>query len=287
MSEPRERRGWQSGAAAALGAAISLGAGCGPAPTAEPAPLVAVSVLPQAWFVAQLAGDRVRVAVMIPPGASPATHEPAIADVRAIEEAALYARVGHLPFETAWLARLLSERTDLPIVSAPGAEDPAIDPHVWLAPRNARAMARSLHGALSKLLPADREALDANLAALLGEIDAVDAHCRRRLAPKRGGRFWVFHPAWGHFAEAYGIVQVAIQREGKEPDARALAELIRQAKAARVPVVFVQPHFDTAAARVIASEIGARVEVLDPLAYSWGQNLRHAADALAAAVVPE
>jgi zinc transport system substrate-binding protein len=287
MDEPREGKGWQTVAAAALGAAIPLVAGCGSAPTAEPAPLVAVSVLPQAWFVAQLAGDRVRVAVMIPPGASPASHEPAIEDVRAIDEAILYVRVGRLPFETAWLARLLAERKDLPVVSAPGAGDPATDPHVWLAPRSARAMARSLHGALAKQLPADREALDAGLAALLGEIDATDAYCRQRLAPKRGGRFWVYHPAWSHFAEAYGLVQVAIQRGGKEPDARTLADLIRQAKAARVPVVFVQPHFDTAAAHVIANEIGARVEVLDPLAYPWARNLRHAADALAAAAVPE
>ncbi|MDH3214113.1 MAG: zinc ABC transporter substrate-binding protein [Myxococcales bacterium] len=276
-----------SRAAPALLAAIGLLVGCGAPTTTEAVPLVAVSVLPQAWFVERIAGDRVRVAVMIPPGASPAFFEPTLAQVEAIAEAALYVAVGNLPFEAAWLDRLLAERGDLPVVSVSARAERDTDPHLWVSPRYARAMARSIHGALTQRLPQQRNALDANLAGLLAEIDAVDDYCRRRLAPKRGGTFLVFHPAWGHFAEEYGLVQIAIERDGKEPDARALAERIRGARAAGVPVVFAQPHFNPASAEIVAHAIGARVEILDPLAYAWGDNLRHVADALAGAAVVE
>jgi zinc transport system substrate-binding protein len=248
---------------------------------------VAVSILPQAWFVERIAGDRVRIAVMIPPGANPAFHEPGVEQVRAIAGAALYLELGHLPFESAWLDRLLAEQPGLPVVRVVTTVDRDADPHVWVSPRFARVMARSTHAALATLLPQYRGALDSNLTQLLDEIDAVDAHCRRRLESRRGGTFLVFHPAWGHFAEEYGLVQIAIQREGKGPDAHALAALIQQARGVGVKVVFAQPHFDSASAEVIAAEIGARVELIDPLAYAWADNLRQVADAVADAVALE
>jgi zinc transport system substrate-binding protein len=287
MSEARDRTRGNPSAAAAWLAGLCLVAGCGAPAPSDDVPLVAVSVLPQAWFVDRIAGDRVRVAVMIPPGASPAFHEPGIEQVRAIAGAALYLEMGHLPFESAWLDRLLAEQPALPVVRSVTTVDLDADPHVWVSPRFARVMARRIHAALATLLPQHREALDSNLARLLDEVDAVDAHCRRRLESRRGGTFLVFHPAWDHFAEEYGLLQIAIQREGKEPDAGALATLIQQARGAGVKVVFAQPHFDSASAEVIAAEIGARVELIDPLAYAWSDNLRQVADAIADAVALE
>ena len=101
---------------------------------------------------------------MIPPGASPVFHEPGFEQVRAIAEAALYLELGHLPFETAWLDRLLLEQPALPVVSVVTTVDRDADPHVWVSPRFARVMARSTHAALATLLPQYREALDSNLA---------------------------------------------------------------------------------------------------------------------------
>ncbi|MDH3521163.1 MAG: zinc ABC transporter substrate-binding protein, partial [Myxococcales bacterium] len=77
-----------------------------------------------------------------------------------------------------------------------------------------------------------------------------------------------------------------IERDGKAPDARALAALIASTRAAGVKVIFAQPHFDRASADVIAREIGARVEMLDPLAYDWVESLRAVARALPEGIVP-
>src|SRR5690606_3888118 len=99
-----------------------------------------------------------------------------------------------------------------------------------------------------------------------------------------GQRFLVFHPSWGYFAAAYGLVQVAIEHEGKEPGARALAGIIEQAKAEGIRVVFVQQQSAGASARAVAEAIGGRVVPLDPLAPDYLANLRRSAQAIAEAL---
>jgi zinc transport system substrate-binding protein len=280
-----------SQARALLGLALlglACGAGCGPrAPDARP--LVAVSVPPQAWFVDQIAGGRVRVEVMVPPGASPTSYAPTFAQLRAMEEAVLYVRVGHraFPFEAAWLDRLLAEGRGVRVVdSSAGIPFEAGDPHVWLAPADARIMARNIAAALADVLPDEGAVLAASRARLLAEIDAVDADLRAVLGPHRGQVFVVFHPAWGTLARAYGLRQLAIEEGGKEPGPRQLLDLIARTRALGVRVVFAQPEFDRASAALVAREIGARLEIIDPLAYDWASNLRAVARKLAEGSVP-
>lgn len=250
-------------------------------------PVVAVSVAPQAWFVKRIAGERVRVLVMVPPGASPVTHAPTLAQMRALSEAVLYVRVGHpaFPFEAAWLERVLSEMDGLRILDTVSQTRAGTDPHVWLDPERARELARNVADALVELLPADREALLAALDPLLAEIDAVEAELRARLEPLRGGAFMVFHPAWNPLTARYGLEQIAIEADGKEPSAPELARLIEMGRRRGVRVIFAQPHFDPASAAAVAREIGARVELIDPLAYEWADNLREVARSLSEGVV--
>ena len=101
--------------------------------------------------------------------------------------------------------------------------------------------------------------------------------------PLRSRRFMVFHPAWGYFADTYGLTQIAIEQEGKEPGARALTALIEQARAKQVRVIFVQPQFNRKTAQRLAAAIGGRVEPIDPLAENYIDNLRRVARLIAEA----
>lgn len=286
---PRARR---RRARAGLWLALAAGAGsawgtaaCGPAPEAPSRPVVVVSVVPYAWLVERVAGDLVECVVMIPPGASPAAYEPTLDERRALERASLYVKVGHshFPFEAAWLDRLLEERPELPVVDgSPGPERIEDDPHVWLSPARMATTARAVAEALAARLPEHAEALRVGESAVLAEIAATEERVRVTLAPARGRTFVVLHPAWGQLAHEYGLVQLAIQHGNREPDPRRLEEVIARARALGVGVVFVQPQFDPASARVVAEAIGARVETLDPLAPDWPANLVHAAERLAA-----
>ncbi|MGH0037349.1 MAG: metal ABC transporter solute-binding protein, Zn/Mn family [Myxococcota bacterium] len=264
--------------------------GCGGERSAGAArPLVLVSVAPQRSFVRRLAGDRVDVEVMVPPGANPVLFEPTLGQLRALQEAALYVKVGHpdFPFEQAHLAQLLDEHPELPVADgAAGTALRAGDPHYWLAPGPARAMARSIARALVERFPEHRDEFQANLAALLADIDTLDRELRRTLAGSRGARFFVFHPGWGYFAEAYGLLQVAVEQDHKTPTAHRTAELASAAREAGVRAIFVQPQFDPRAARLLAEEIGARPIVLDPLAEDWFANMARAGRLLAEHSVP-
>jgi zinc transport system substrate-binding protein len=87
-------------------------------------------------------------------------------------------------------------------------------------------------------------------------------------------QFMVFHPSWGYFAQAYGLKQIPIEIEGKEPKPAQLRELIERARQDGIQFIFVQPQFSAKSARVIAGEIGAQVVIADPLAEDWTANLR-------------
>jgi zinc transport system substrate-binding protein len=239
---------------------------------------VVVAIQPQAYFVETLGGDRVQVMVMIPPGANPATYEPAPAQLRALAGADLYLGISPLPFEQAWRERLLSVN---PVYydSAEGIELDGGDPHIWLSPSLVTQQAKNITAALCEV---DEQAADyyqERLEAFLAELSALDQELAESLAGLAGTRFLVYHPAWHYLAREYGLEQVAIEVEGNEPGAGQLAELIEQARAENVRVLFVSPQHSQRSARMIAEEIGAQVVEIDPLARDWAGNLHHVAAA--------
>lgn len=152
------------------------------------------------------------------------------------------------------------------------------DPHIWLAPKLVAIQARAVRDGLMEIDPANREAYDRNLEAFLKEIDALDRELKEAFQGLGDHRhLLVFHPAWGYFCRAYGLHQVAVEKEGKEPTAKGLALLIRQAKEEKARVILVQPQFSTRSAETVAKAIQGEVVAVDPLAQDWTDNLRRVA----------
>jgi zinc transport system substrate-binding protein len=142
-------------------------------------------------------------------------------------------------------------------------------------------MAVAIRDALTRLDPDGAAVYAANQAAFDAELAALDRELAALLAPLGRRSFLVYHPAWGYFADAYGLEQVPIEHEGKAPGARRLASLIEQARAADTRVIFVQPQFDKRAAERVATAIGGRVETVNPLAEDYADNLRRVARLIA------
>jgi zinc transport system substrate-binding protein len=293
-------------ALACLGAA---GGGCAPS---EPPPAtgekisVFVSIPPLADFVQRIGGDRVAVSVLVPPGQSPHTYEPTPRQMTELAQAKVFFAIG-LPFEKLLTEKLTAANPNLRIANLrsgiklrqltpeeahaeeadephaekaaepqrPGSERPAAepDPHVWLSPKNMHIIASTIAVTLAQIDFAHAEQYSASLQALQKEISAVDARIAQALAPLRGKEFFVFHPAFGYFGDAYGLKQVPVEVEGKEPGARQLAEFIREAKARGVKVIFVQPQFSTRSAEAVARAIGGAVVPMDDLARDTLGNL--------------
>jgi zinc transport system substrate-binding protein len=272
---------------------------------------VFVSVLPLQTFVEKVGGEHVDVHAMVRPGFNPHSYDPTAQQIAALSEAELYVRAG-VPFEAAWMNRIRSANRKMQVLdlragldlremdahdadghSGPGAGQDRTDehrdtgggdPHVWTDPSLVKQMAAGIRDKLSELDPAHQKDFRENYEAFAAELYALDCDIRLLLDDLPSRRFMVFHPSWGYFAEAYGLTQVPIENEGKEPGPRALAALIEQAKREQVKVVFVQPQFDKKSAAQVARAIGGRVLAIDPLAPDYSANLRRVAQQIAGVV---
>jgi zinc transport system substrate-binding protein len=263
---------------------------------------VTVSIPPQAFLVKQIGGEFVSVAVLLPPGQSHETYEPTPQAMTRVSEAELFCKIG-VPFETRLLSKIGGELKNVRTVdtwegitflamthahehaspeSAAGHQAAASDPHIWLDPNLMKIQAANICAGLVDIDSSHKEVYQQNLRTLQHLLDETDRNIRDLLTPFHGRAFYVFHPAFGYFADAYGLRQEAIEVEGKEPTARQLADLIEQAARDSVRAVFVQPQFPKKQVAVVAGALNAEVVILDPLAEDYLSNLRDIAGKIAA-----
>jgi len=252
---------------------------------------VFVSILPQKYMVDQVGGDRIHVSVLVGPGQSPATYEPTPKQMSRLQKALVYFRIG-VPFEREWMARLQSINPHMKVFDiwkAVWQQDrshveqyaaqcqAAHDPHVWTSPPLVKMMIRHIRNTLVEWDPAHAQEYEANNNRFAKDLDQLDADIQQLLAPITNRKFMVFHSSWCYFAETYGLEQISIETEGKEPGPRTLAKIIDRGKREGIKVIFVQPQFSRQTARAIARAIGATVVPVDPLAENYLGNLRHVA----------
>jgi zinc transport system substrate-binding protein len=275
-------------AAYLLSALLLFGCARKEEPAASGKPVVFASIMPQAGLARAIAGDRAEIHVLIGEGQSPHAYEPTARQLARLGEADLLLAIG-MPFEKHLLKKIAPLYPDLSIVGTEKGiklrnmrqgSHGATDPHIWLNPANAAIIAENIFQALEKTDPAHADEYHRNSNALAKKLKQLDAEIRAMLAPYKGRRFYVFHPSFGYFADAYGLKQVAIELDGKVPSPRQLAALIDRAKADGVKTVFVQKQFPADSAKAIANAIGGKVVPLDPLAEDCVANLRLIAESL-------
>lgn len=236
---------------------------------------IMVSILPQVDFVENIGKDKVSVSTMIPPGFSPATYEPSIEQLKKLNGADLYIKIGHIPFEKTQMKRLKDLNPKMKITdSSEGIEIYKGDPHIWMSPRLVKIQVENIYQALVKTDPRNKNFYEKNKNEYLTKLDDLDTELQNAFAKMAGKKILVFHPAFGYLARDYGFEQIAIEMEGKEPGAENLAKIIDTAKREKIKTVFVQKQFSQKNAKSIAQQIGGNVVPLDPLAENYIENLR-------------
>jgi len=266
--------------------------------------LVAVSILPQQEFVENIAGEiEISTLVMIPPGANPATHELTPSQMKKLSRVRIYFKIGtHLPFEQVWLDKIANLNPNMLIVDCSksvdipnDAEEPehtehqhshhhGHDPHIWSSPANARIMVQNMADGFIAIDPEHKSDYEKNTASYIQKLDELNLEIINLFENKTSRKFIIFHPAWGHFAREYDLIQIPIEIEGKEPGAGDLIKLVSLAKEEGLSTVFASPQFNAESAGIIASEIGGTVEFIDPLRKDYINNMRETASKLAGAM---
>ncbi|MGM9759522.1 MAG: metal ABC transporter solute-binding protein, Zn/Mn family [Parabacteroides sp.] len=269
-------------------------------------PLVTVTIEPQRFFAEQIAGDRFAVHCVVPAGQSPESYDPTPRQMIQVGESAGYLQIGHIGFELAWMDNIRSNNPQLPIFdlsegvsliqSSEEEEEEeevethaehhhhhhhgGIDPHIWNSIQGARTIARNTRNAFQQLDPDHAAEYEARYQQLLTQIDSTGREVDRLLLPLRGSAFIIYHPALTYLAAEYGLTQLCIEMEGKEPSPAQLKQLLDVAKSKQVKVVFVQQEFDQKNAELIARESGCRLVRINPLNPDWRSEMLTIAKAL-------
>ena len=250
--------------------------GCTSRRPADGEPLY-VSILPLRSLVQGIVGDDFDIEVLVPPGASPETIEPTPRQFVGLNKARMVFNVGLIDFETTLLAKIedqakvvnLSRGIELIAGTCSHGSHGhththGIDPHVWTSPRALQKMAENAYEAIREAYP-DSVKYETNYRLLQQELKALDERTAARIAASDVEYFIIYHPALTYYARDYGLRQIAIEADGKEPSAKQLTQLIRQAREDGVRRILYQSQFPASAVEVIARDIDAEYAEVDPL----------------------
>jgi zinc transport system substrate-binding protein len=273
--------------------------GCGSknAQDTQHKPQLFVSVAPLAFFAKRIAREHLTVNILIDQGANPHTYTPTPRQIVSMARGGLLFSSG-ASFERTITSRMTWDKTKLKIVdlaaylhgNEPHAghegHDHADDNHIWMSPRSAKLISKVICGELCAFDPPHAEEYRSNLTKLQADLDALDARLTTTLKPLSGKNFFIFHPSLGYFARDYGLVQHAVEHEGKSPGPRHRSKLVALARASGVKTIFVEPQFSQRAANVIAEEIGGKTVMLDPLSEDYINNMEQIAEEFQKALKP-
>lgn len=255
--------------------------------------VLTVTIEPQRYFLDRIVGNAFTINTLVPVGTSPETYEPAPSVMVNMGKSEIYFMVGDLGFERAWSQRLAENNPEVLIVNcSDGVErmeghehhhdegdahhhhhHDGMDPHVWSSPKAVKLFTRNMLEAVVNADPGNEEIYRENYRQLLGTIERTDSTIQTLLDNAKGRSFIIYHPALGYFARDYGLSQLSIEFEGKNPSPSQIKELVDIARAEKVNTIFVQMGFDKKNAEVIAQEINGEIFVIDPLAYEWDEEL--------------
>ena len=261
--------------------------------------VVAVSVAPQAWLVENIGSQTTKTLVMSPPNASAHTYEPKPLQMAKLTKASAYMACG-VEFEKIWLKRFEQSAPNMRVfhtdreiekltLTPPryGADDyqtfnkrAAIDSHIWFSAGAMRAQALAIIDALTEIDPINAELYRTNGERTLKKIDAIHKELAARFKPYKDRAFLIHHPALGYFAREYGLRQLFIEFEGKEPKPSDFAALIKLARDEKINAVFVERGVSPKSALSLASALGVEVTPMAIMSEEWESLMRDTANAL-------
>ncbi len=238
---------------------------------------IAVSISPQAYFLKKISGEWINCLVLIPSGANHDVVETTISQARALAKAKTLFSIGHPNYvgERTWIERLKEIAPNLVIVPVLSVSDfNADDIHVWTSPILMEKMVQIMGDEMGRMLPEHRDELAERTKFAVQEIRSVSSDIHAQLDSYRGEHFLVLHPSWGYFAMEYGLRQLAIETDEKEPGPGQLRELVREARNAGIGWVYADRGYSASSIAPISEALSLKSETVDVLAENWPAEMR-------------
>ncbi|MCL5036752.1 MAG: zinc ABC transporter substrate-binding protein [Chloroflexi bacterium] len=236
---------------------------------------VITTLVPLEEFAEKVGGDKVSVTSMVPPGANPHTFEPRPGQLKNIGNAKIYIKAGScVEFELAWLSKLLALNKNIMVIDASrGIRLIGRDPHIWLSPKNAEIIVKNIYEGLAAADPKNKDYYKKNMENYIKELEALDSSIAESLKKTGTKEILVYHPAWAYFAARYGLEEIPIEEDGKEPSPRRIGDVVKKARKKNIVIIIASPEFNTRNAEIIANEINGKVVLISDLEKDYIKNL--------------
>lgn len=258
---------------------------------------VTVTIEPQRYFAEKIARDKFIINSMVAAGLNPESYDPTPQQMVNLGQSEAYLKIGHIGFEQAWMENLIKNNAHLKVFDLSegyhlietgdhancnehGHQHGGVDPHIWSSISGAQKVAENTLAAFIALDPENEAYYTANYNELSDEIVSTKKELQQQLDSLQSRTFIIYHPALTYLADEFGLTQLCIEMDGKEPSPALLKELIETARNNQAKVVFIQQEFDQKNAELIAKETGCKLIVINPLAYNWHDELVRIAMAL-------
>ncbi|HEY1555806.1 MAG TPA: metal ABC transporter substrate-binding protein [Kofleriaceae bacterium] len=271
--------------------ALAMACGKGAGTTSGDKPKVAVSIFPLYDLVRRVAGDRIDVLLVLPPGRSEHEYDPTPKDIARLDGAKLAIAVG-LDMDT-WIETIIKGAGGAPIFhvgdkvktmpiavepigeaeahagEAPDADDKpgSPDPHIWLDPQRMAGVVDAIADQLAAIDPGGKATFATNAAKLKTELGTLDAAIAARAKTWSKTTIVTFHGSMSYYAKHYGLRIAAVVEPlaGKEPTPAYIAQVLKAIEVGHAAALFSEPQFDKAPAETIAREAGVPLGQLDPV----------------------
>ncbi len=267
-------------------------AACGKAPpsAAVKKPLVLVSIAPYLHFVEKISGGVVEVRSIVPQSMNAHTFEPTPRQRESLKEARVWFLIGE-PFERPLLSvfpkegRIVDLRDGIELIEFPDSrgccDHDSMDRHIWLSPTLAKSQAEAMSRALGQEFPEHAPLFAQNLQELLAELDSLDRTIHTLLDSTENRSLLVSHPAFGYFCRDYGLEQISVEFEGKDPRPKALERLLAAVKETPPALSLALPQHNNKGIQIITKELKVPLQIIDPYSSDYFFMMRSLADMLA------
>ncbi|MDN3506990.1 MAG: zinc ABC transporter substrate-binding protein [Simkaniaceae bacterium] len=254
-------------------------------------PTVLVTIAPYAYVVERIAKDTVALETLVPAGMNIHTYEPSPKLVEAAIDSRVWFRIGE-PFEKKIVKTIAERNPEQKIVNLQDGIDllsshdaielaPCIghdhgthDLHTWLSPKRFLKQAQVIAETLIVLFPEHKATYEKNFNDLALDLQTLDRDLKKDLAPYKGEALLVSHPAFGYYCADYGLIQLSVECEGKDPRPKDIEDILEKTKIYTVRSVFLQQGFNNRGAQLIGKKLQLPIYRIEPYAYDYLTNMR-------------
>ena len=231
--------------------------------------VITTSIPPLKWITEKIAGDEFSITSVVSSDVSPELFDPTVKTIEDLENSNLYFTFDLFNFEHK-LEEAVSNQEKIHNVlgnnitlmefqesdeSSHDHSHESYDPHVWFSLDTVSLIAGNIKSTLTEKFPEKKEIFEKNYSEFIVEINNFKQLVEADIKTKKSKNFIIYHPALSYFAKDYGLIQISIEQEGKEPTAQYLKAVITEIKKDNVKLLLVQPQFPKSSIELISKEI--------------------------------